>query len=103
MKRKLFITVTILLALNSCASTVKELRAISYNVANVEIRRAIEDIKYRAQQASFRGENSITARFVLNKEEALAIKKKIKDIDWRFKVKMEYTDSFTTYCITWRK
>jgi hypothetical protein len=101
-KRKLLIAVAILLALNSCASTVKELRAISYN-SNVEVRRAIEDIQYRARKAAFRGENSIMARFVINKEEALAIKKKLRDIDWRFRVEMKYTDYFTTYYITWRK
>jgi hypothetical protein len=103
MKRKLLIAVAILLALNSCASTVKELRAISYNTSNVEVRRAIEDILYRAQQASFRGENLIMVRFVINKEEALAIKKRLKDIDWRFRIKMDYTQDFTTYTITWRK
>jgi hypothetical protein len=102
-KRKLLIAVAILLALNSCASTVKELRAISYNATNIEVRRTLEDIQYRAQQASFRGENSVMARYVLNKEEALAVKKKIRDIDWRFRVNMEYTDHFTTYYITWRK
>ena len=103
MKRKLLIAVAILLALNSCASTVKELRNISYNYDNVGVRKAIENIQYRARQAAFRGENSIMARFVINKEEALAIKKKLRDLDWRFRVEMKYTEYFTTYNITWRK